>query len=55
MKFLNKHKNINNVNGLEIGCNKGHTTIWLLENILTHSSCKITCIDTFDSTFEYNK
>ena len=37
-----------NFNALEIGSWEGRATCWLLENILTHSSAKITCIDTFE-------
>ena len=33
--------------GLEIGCFEGRSTLWFLENILTHPSSEITCVDTF--------
>lgn len=32
---------------LEIGAFEGRTTIWMLENIFTHSSARATCIDNF--------
>lgn len=32
---------------LEIGCWEGRTTVWLLENILTHPQARIICIDPF--------
>jgi predicted O-methyltransferase YrrM len=32
---------------LEIGSYEGRSTIWLLENIIKHNTCKITCIDSF--------
>lgn len=33
---------------LEVGSFEGFSTCWLLENILTHETSKITCIDSFD-------
>jgi len=35
---------------LEIGCFQGKTTRWLLENVLTDESSRITCIDTFQGS-----
>jgi len=32
---------------LEIGCFEGRATIWLLTNILTHSTARIDCLDAF--------
>lgn len=32
---------------LEIGSWEGRSTCWLIDNILTHASARITCIDTF--------
>ncbi|HLO48011.1 MAG TPA: class I SAM-dependent methyltransferase [Kamptonema sp.] len=37
-----------NLNILEIGSWEGRSTCWLLNNILTHPSSRITCIDTFE-------
>lgn len=34
---------------LEIGSYEGRSTIWLLENILTHEDSTITCIDAWNS------
>ncbi|MBD2124436.1 class I SAM-dependent methyltransferase [Trichocoleus sp. FACHB-262] len=42
-----------NLNFLEIGSWEGRSTCWLLENILTHPSSKITCVDTFQGSFEH--
>lgn len=42
-----------NLNFLEIGSFEGRSTGWLLENVLTHDSSKIICIDTFDGGFEH--
>lgn len=36
-----------NIHALEIGCFEGRATCWLLENILTHETSDITCIDPF--------
>lgn len=36
------------VHGLEIGSYEGMSAIWALQNILTHPSSTITCIDIFD-------
>ena len=30
---------------LEIGCWEGRSTCWLLQNILTHPTCTMTCVD----------
>ena len=32
---------------LEVGCFEGQATIWLLENVLTDTSSRITVVDTF--------
>ena len=39
-----------NVKCLEIGSFEGLSACWLLENILTHHTCRIVCIDPFDSS-----
>ncbi len=36
------------IHGLEIGSYEGFSAIWALQNILTHPSSTITCIDIFD-------
>ena len=36
-----------NLNYLEIGTSEGRATFWMLENILTHPSCRATGIDPF--------
>jgi len=51
--FLDKYKNKSNLNFLEIGTYEGKSTIWLLENILTDSTSKITCVDTFEGSIEH--
>jgi predicted O-methyltransferase YrrM len=39
---------------LEVGCFEGRATIWLLENVLTHPTARIDCIDTFEGSFEHS-
>ena len=47
-EFLIPFSNKPNLNILEIGSWEGRSTCWLLNNILTHPSSQITCIDTFE-------
>lgn len=42
-----------NLNFLEIGCFEGRTTRWLLENVLTDQTSRITVIDTFKGSPEF--
>lgn len=46
-KFLAHLKGKPYLNALEVGCWEGRSTCWLLQNILTDPSCKMTCIDPF--------
>ncbi|HEY9696909.1 MAG TPA: glycosyltransferase 61 family protein [Trichocoleus sp.] len=41
------------INALEIGSWEGASTCWFLDNILTHESSRITCIDTFEGSVEH--
>ncbi|MEH2060561.1 MAG: class I SAM-dependent methyltransferase [Nostoc sp.] len=41
------------INVLEIGSWEGMSACWLLDNILTHESSRITCIDTFEGSVEH--
>lgn len=43
--FLSKFKNEPNLNFLEIGTGNGRSGVWVLENILTHSTSKFTTVD----------
>ena len=36
-----------NVRGLEIGCFEGQSACWWLDNILTHPTSRLTCVDPF--------
>jgi predicted O-methyltransferase YrrM len=44
-----------NVRVLEIGTYQGRSCIFFLENILTHPSSHITCIDTFEGSKEHSQ
>lgn len=52
-KYLNRFVNIPEVNVLEIGSWEGRSTCWLLNNIITHESAKITCVDTWQGGVEH--
>ena len=43
------------ISALEIGSFEGKSARWLLENILTHSSASITCVDTFLGSEEHTE
>jgi predicted O-methyltransferase YrrM len=36
---------------IEVGCFEGRTTVWLLDNVLTHPSSRIICIDPLFSSY----
>ncbi len=44
-----------NIHYLEIGVFEGRSAIWMLENILTHPTSKITCLDLFSQKNLYEK
>ncbi|MDZ7961899.1 MAG: glycosyltransferase [Aulosira sp. DedQUE10] len=52
-QVLKNFAHLPNLNFLEIGSWEGRSTCWLLDNILTHASAKITCIDTFKGNIEH--
>lgn len=52
-KCLDHMKNKPNLMCLEIGSFEGRSAAWLLENILTHKTSKIVCVDTFDGSVEH--
>jgi predicted O-methyltransferase YrrM len=43
--FLSPYIGVPNLQFLEVGSYEGRSTVWFLENILTHETAKITCID----------
>ena len=46
-EMLSHFKGKPNIHYLEVGVNQGRSAIWVLENILTHPSAKLTGIDIF--------
>lgn len=48
-----RHKPL--LNFLEVGCFEGLCTCWLLTNLLTHPTSRITCVDTFTSYEDQGK
>ncbi len=38
---------------LEIGSFEGRSAVWLLNNVLTHPSSRLDCIDVFDGLYEF--
>jgi predicted O-methyltransferase YrrM len=51
-KILDRFKGKPNIHYLEIGVFEGMSAFWMLENILTHSTSKLTCIDIFPKQIE---
>ena len=52
-QVLKKFVHLPNLNFLEVGSWEGRTACWLLDNVLTHESSKMTCIDTFQGSVEH--
>lgn len=50
-----KYANMPNLRVVEIGCFEGMASCWLLDNILTHETARITCIDNFEGVVESKK
>lgn len=40
---------------LEIGSFEGRSAVWMLDNLLTHSDARLTCVDPFTGTAESEK
>lgn len=40
--------------GLEVGCFEGRSTLWFLENVLTHPDARMACVDVFTDEIEAN-
>ena len=57
-KLLDEFKGKPGINYLEIGTFEGRSVLWVLENILTHPTSKLTIIDAFEEntykTFVFN-
>lgn len=54
-QILDKYKGQPDVHALEIGSFEGRSTVWLLENVLTHETARIDCIDTFEGSVEHER
>ncbi len=54
MKHLGAFVGKADVKGLEIGSFEGRSSVWFLENILTHPKASITCIDPFLVSSKYS-
>jgi predicted O-methyltransferase YrrM len=52
LQYLAPLRDRPNARGLEIGCFEGRSTLWFLENVLTHPSATMTCIDVFTDKIE---
>jgi len=52
-KVLEPYRGQPDVRVLEIGCFEGRSTVWLLENVLTHADAHIDCVDTFEGSVEH--
>jgi tetratricopeptide (TPR) repeat protein len=52
-EYLRRFVNLPELNVLEIGSWEGRSTCWLLDNILTHESARITCVDTWQGGVEH--
>lgn len=52
-RHLYGFRNKPNLHFLEIGAYEGKATLWMLENILTHQTSKITVLDTFIGSMEH--
>ena len=50
-QVLGHFKGLPNLHFLEIGSLEGQSACWLLQNILTHETCTITCVDLFTESF----
>lgn len=55
IKLLSEFKNKPNLRFLEIGSYEGRATRWLLDNILTDTTARIFCIDTWVGSMEHKE
>jgi len=51
-QFLSEFKGKANVRYLEVGVFEGRSAVWMLENILTHPSARLTAIDVFQDDLQ---
>jgi predicted O-methyltransferase YrrM len=52
LKLLAHFRGRANLRFLEVGSFEGRSAVWLLENVLTHESSHLICIDTFEGSVE---
>jgi predicted O-methyltransferase YrrM len=48
-RYLGEFRGLENVHLLEIGSSEGRSAIWFLNNVLTHPTSSITCVDVFSA------
>ena len=51
--YLSRFVNVPEINALEIGSWEGRSACWLIDNVLTHESARLTCIDTWQGSTEH--
>lgn len=51
-KYLLPFRGHSNLSFLEIGSFEGRSAVWLLENVLTHDTARMICIDPFHGSIE---
>jgi len=54
-RLLEPFKDQENLQFLEIGSFAGNSAVWLMENILTKPSCRLTCVDPWAGTLEQER
>jgi predicted O-methyltransferase YrrM len=54
-EILKPFQGLPDIHYLEIGVCEGRSALWMLENILTHPSAKITCLDIFINKVVYER
>jgi predicted O-methyltransferase YrrM len=54
-RFLSHLAGRPNLAILEVGSFEGRSTVWLLENVATHETSRIDCIDTFEGSVEHKE
>lgn len=54
-EMLKPFKGQPDIHYLEIGVSEGRSALWMLENILTHPTAKITCLDIFINKTKYKR
>ena len=52
-KHLDQFANKTDLHFLEIGTHEGRSALWLLENVLTHPTSRLTCIDPWNDIKNY--